>query len=172
MYREPDPIAREGETTMVPAWYWPGLTIAVVAVGAVRLVRRSPLLPSRPGQSVWILSIGAGASVVLAFHCAAMFFPRPVGLISLLDGPASAIRALGTTSRLAFWIPGAIVTVAAATILRTAGAVVAVALVGVGLTMFRPATLSSHLLWIAVAVLSIAVTGLGAARVRRPVRPR
>jgi len=151
---------------MVPALYWPGLTIAVAALGVARIGRRRPLLPSRGTPGVWLLAIWAGALLVLAFHCAAMFFPRPVGLLPGLDGAASAITSLGTASRLAFWIPAAIVTIVSATILRTAGAVVGIALLLVGLTMFRPATLLSHLSYIAVAVLSIAATGLGALQMR------
>jgi hypothetical protein len=151
---------------MVPAWYWPSLTVLVIIVGVARVVHRSPLLPSRSEPGIGFLAVAGLGALVLSFHCAAMFFPRVVALVPGLDGPASSITALGAASRWAFWIPAGIVSLAAATLLRPAGAIVGVALVAVGFTMFRPAALSSHLLFIAVAVVAIAATGLGATRVR------
>lgn len=93
--------------------------------------------------------------VVLIFHCAAMFFADFVDALPGAKALASAVRDLGLVSQVLYWVSAAALTVALRRIWPPALALLTIALVGVGYTMFVPHSLTSHLAWIAGAAISL-----------------
>jgi len=139
---------------MVPVAYWPTLAIVAGAILAFRAFTRRPILPrhARPLDTASaIIAVIAGAA--LAFHCAAMFFPRPVEVLPLLSSHARSIRALQLGSELAFWVPAGVAIIALRVVWLPALAVLTLALVAVGWSMFDGLGLMVHLGAIAVLVV-------------------
>lgn len=100
------------------------------------------------------------ALLALGFHCAAMFFPPVVDAIPGLQGPASAIRALGPVSQIAYWVPAAIVVIALRRVWLPVLAAESAALLVVGITMFGPFALAIHLAAIAAAIVVTLALGV------------
>lgn len=157
---------------MPDTWFWSALVVLVVAGLAVRLLRGSPVLPTR------MFALGRGDLVVavvallaLGFHCAAMFFPTVVAAVPGTGGAAEAVRRLGAASQVAYWVPAVLLLFA----LRRAWAPLLVAetavLVAVGATMFWDFGLPAHLAAIAasVAVTVAVLTTTTASTTKRPI---
>jgi len=139
---------------MVPVAYWPTLAVVAGAILALRALMGRPLLHrfARPLDTVSaIILVIAGAA--LAFHCAAMFFPRPVEVLPLLSTHARSIRGLQLGSELAFWVPAGVAIVALRMVWFPALAVLTLSLVAVGWSMFDGRGLMVHLGAIAVSVV-------------------
>ena len=82
-----------------------------------------------------------------------MFFPRPVEVLPLLSSHARSIRALQLGSELAFWVPAGVAIIALRVVWLPALAVLTLALVAVGWSMFDGLGLMVHLGAIAVLVV-------------------
>ncbi|MBW0092872.1 hypothetical protein I4I73_22035 [Pseudonocardia sp. KRD-184] len=134
--------------------FWGTLLTVTVLVAALRLRTARPLLDRR-AIAVGRVELGvAGLSVlVLAFHCAAMFFGAWVDAIPGAGAPADAVRAMGIASHWAYWLPATILLLAWRRVWWPALALLFVALLGVGITMFWPYPLTTHLAWLAAAIV-------------------
>lgn len=136
--------------------YWTVLLGVVALAAAVRVLARRPLLAR------WAVPVGRGglvaaglAGLALVFHCASMFFApwtdalpggRPLG---------EAVRDLGAVSQWAYWVPAAALVLALRRVWWPAVVLLAGTLVGVGVTMFWSAPLTTHLAWLAAAALAV-----------------
>ena len=151
-------------------FFWSGLlALSLLGMGARALLRR-PLLPHLARSlAPWEALLATGSLLVLVFHCMAMFFASWVDLVPPLQQPAAAVRALGTASEVSYWAPSALLLLSLRRVWWPAPAVLAVALVGVGYTMFVPHALWTHLWWIAAAVVIVVVITAGLVSVRRDV---
>lgn len=101
------------------------------------------------------LTVAGVAVAVLVFHCAAMFFAGWVDVVPFAQLPARMVRSLGVTSQLAYWLPAAALVIALRRSWPPALAVLGATLIGVGVTMFVPHALSTHLAWLASAVVTV-----------------
>lgn len=100
------------------------------------------------------LAVAVAAVLVLVFHCAVMFFARWTDAIpggQLLGDP---VRGLGAVSQGSYWVPAAVLVVALRRIWWPGLALLAGTLLGVGVTMFWPYPLSTHLGWLAAVILA------------------
>ncbi len=147
--------------------FW-GVLLGVAVLGAVVRVWRGPLWPRRatviPPSA---LVIAAAAALALVFHCAAMFFAPWTDAIPGARIPGDAIRAMGDASRWAYAVPAALLVLAVRNLWWPALLALAVALLGVGITMYGPFSLGTHLAWLAAlivvgTVVSAGVVGQGA----------
>lgn len=137
--------------------FWAVLASIVIAGGSARLVARRPLWPGRSSAIRPAELALAGVSVlVLVFHCAAMFFAPWIDVVPFLEAPAAAVRALGPVSQAAYWLPALGAVVALRRVWPPALGLLVVTLAGVGVTMFWWFELTTHLAWIAAAVLTLA----------------
>ncbi len=150
--------------------YW-ALLLAVALIGiAARFVNGNPLFPRRALRLHYVEgAVAMAALLALGFHCAAMFFSPVVDAIPGLQGPASAIRALGLVSQIAYWTPAVIVIIALRRMWLPAIAAESATLLVVGITMFGPFALAIHLAAIAAAIvvtltLGVALVYPGSAR--------
>ena len=135
--------------------FWSVLLGVSVLGAALRWRNGGPLLAR------WAVPVGraelavAGVAVlVLAFHCAAMFFAPWTDAIPggrLLGDP---VRALGAASQWSYWVPAAALLVALRRIWWPGLALLAGTLLGVGITMFWPYPLTTHLGWLAAVILA------------------
>lgn len=145
--------------------------ISLAAVVAVAVLARlvTPALPLRRAarqMSALQALLGGLGLAGLALHCASMFFRRTVALLPGTDSISADIRALDTLSVLWYVAPAALVLLALRRQHPAAVALVALALTGVGVTMYDGAPLHTHLTAIFLSVLAIAV--VTAALVRAP----
>jgi len=153
------------------ARYWAALVIFAAAGLGVRVAHGGPLL-RRQASALSRLDLAPAFVAVLAlgFHCAAMFFPSVVAEIPGAVGGAGAVRALGTASQLAYWLPAGVLLLA----LRRTWTPLLVAeagvLLAVGVTMFWDFGLPVHLSAIAGSV-AVTVTVLTTVVVRSGPRP-
>lgn len=133
---------------------WGALLSVTVLAAALRLGAARPLLSLR-AIPVGRVELGvAGLSVlVLVFHCAAMFFGPWVDAIPGAQVPADAVRAMGTASQWAYWLPATTLVLSWSRIWWPALALLLTTLLGVGITMFWPYLLSTHLAWLAGVIL-------------------
>ena len=117
---------------------------------------RRPLWPrhSSPVSPVELTAAGV-AVTVLVFHCAAMFFADWVDAVPFAQPPARAVRSLGVTSQVAYWLPAAGLVLALRRSWPPALALLGATLIGVGVTMFVPHALSTHLAWLSSAVVTV-----------------
>ena len=128
-------------------------------------------MPIGPGE----LAVAAVSALVLTFHCAAMFFAP---WTDALPGGAvlgQAVRDLGAASQWSYWLPAAALLLALRRVWWPGLALLAVTLVGVGVTMFWSFSLIVHLTWLAAAVLTlvlVAMTLVGGREGERSSRPR
>ncbi len=151
--------------------FWSVLLGIFVAGASVRLLVRRPLWLGRStALHPWELGIAAASLVVLVFHCAAMFFAEAVSVVTFLNAPAASVRALGTLSQAAYWAPVALLVIAIRRLWLPALGILALTLLGVGITMFWPFELTTHLTWIGAAVISIMAIAFGL--VARSYQPR
>jgi len=142
--------------------FWSALLAVSVALVVVRLRRGAPLLTRFSRRTpVGALVVAAVAAVALVFHCGSMFFAPWVDAIPGLGGPAGAVRAMGTASQAAYWVPAALLVVMLGRLWWPAVLVIVVSLVGVGVTMFSPYPLTTHLVWLATATLTLVATATG-----------
>lgn len=141
--------------------YW-ALLLAVALIGIVaRFVHGSPLFPRRALRLHYVeRAVAIAALLALGFHCAAMFFSPVVDAIPGLQGPASAIRALGPVSQIAYWAPAVIIVIALRRVWLPAIAAESAALLVVGITMFGPFALAIHLAAIAAAIAVMVAVGV------------
>lgn len=134
--------------------FWGALLTVTVLAAALRLRTASPLL-GRRAIAVGRVELGvAGLSVlVLVFHCAAMFFGAWVDAIPGAAAPAGAVRAMGVASHWVYWLPATTLLLAWRRIWWPALGLLFVVLLGVGITMFWPYPLITHLAWLAAAIV-------------------
>ncbi|MDJ0339746.1 hypothetical protein [Cryobacterium sp. PH31-O1] len=133
---------------------WGALLAFAIVAGALRLVVGHPLLRSR---SVRVGPLGAAVALVsgllLVFHCAAMFFGPWINALPLLQAPADMVRSMGVGSEIAYWVPAALLVLAWRRVWWPALAALAVAVVGVGVTMYWPYPLAVHLAWLTAIIV-------------------
>ena len=137
--------------------YW-GVLAATAIVGAgARLAARRPLWQRRAsGLAMWESAVAAIAVALLVFHCMAMFFSDWVAVVPFADASAAAVRDLGSVaSEVAYWAPAGALVIALRRVWPPALVLLVVTLVGVGYTMFVPHALTTHLTWLATAVVSL-----------------
>ena len=135
---------------------WSALLVLSAAGVGARLLARRPLLAGAAIPLRRFEAALAGACLLaLAFHCLAMFFASWIDLVPPLRAPAAAVRAMGTTSELAYWIPAGLLGVAVRRVRVEALLLLTVTLIGVGVTMFWPFALQTHLAWIFAAVSAV-----------------
>lgn len=140
--------------------YWGALAATAIVLAGARLVARRPLWRSRSRAiSTGDLVVAVIAVAVLVFHCSAMFFADWVDAVPFAEAPAAAVRNLdGLVSEVSYWVPAAALVVALRRVWPPALALLVVTLVGVGYTMFVPHSLTTHLAWLAAAVVTVVLT--------------
>lgn len=128
------------------------LAAVVLALGAARLLLSG--LPVRPfaarvppGQALLILVGGLG----LAFHCTAMFFRDAVGWLPA--AAVDAVRGLGPASAIWYAVPALLLLLGLRRQHPAAVGLVALALLGVGVTMYDGSPVTTHLATIFVSVV-------------------
>ncbi len=136
--------------------FWSLLGGVTLLVMAIRLTLGRPFLPGRaavigPAE----LTLAAVCVLALVFHCGAMFFAPWTDALPGGRALGDPVRALGTASEWAYWVPAAGLMLAVSRITWPALVLLAATLLGVGVTMFRPYPLDVHLAWIAAAVLTL-----------------
>ncbi len=151
---------------MIVNWMYWAFLLAVALIGiAARFVNGSPLFPQRASRLYRVEgAVAIAALLLLGFHCGAMFFPSVSDAIPGLQGPASAIRALGLASQIAYWAPAVIVVIALRHVWLPAIAAESATLLAVGITMFGPFALTIHLAAIAAAVTMTVAVGIALVR--------
>ena len=145
--------------------FW-GVLLALAVLGAALRWWRGPLWPRRAAPvSTPAFVIAALATLALVFHCAVMFFAPWTDVIARV--PGDAIRAMGDTSRWAYVVPAVLLVVALRTVWWPALLAVSVTLLGVGVTMYGPYALNTHLAWLAALIVvgtAVSVTLVGRAQ--------
>lgn len=134
--------------------FWSVLLAVAVLAMAVRLRTGAPLLPQHATPVDRAGMLVAGLSVlVLVFHCAAMFFGPWVDAIPGAQAPADAVRGMGTSSQLAYWVPATILVLALHRVWWPGLLLLFTTLAGVGVTMYWPYALTTHLAWLAAVIV-------------------
>lgn len=133
------------------------LVAVVVVLLAARLLRRE--LPVRGFAAR--LSTGDGVALIvgtlgLVFHCGAMFFRSRVEAIPGTGAAVRAVDALGGLSVVWYVVAALLVLLGLRRLPRLAVALLALALLAVGVTMYDGGPLHVHLTAIFVAVLLLA----------------
>ncbi len=159
----------EGVTVDQPI-YWGVLAIMATVGAAARLAARGPLWQRRaraiPSGELVVAAI---AVALLVFHCGAMFFMDWVDAVPFAEAPATAVRDLDSAaSRVAYWAPAATLVIALRRLWPPALLFLVVALIGVGYTMFVPHALTTHLAWLASAVVAVVLIATALVFIRRP----
>ncbi len=138
---------------------WGVLLATAVVAAALRMVARRPLWPRHSCRVTPVELAAVGVAITaLAFHCAAMFFAGWVDAVPLAETPARMVRSLGVVSQVAYWLPAAGLVVVLRRLWPPALGLLSVTLVGVGITMFFPHSLTTHLAWLASAVVTVVLT--------------
>ncbi len=134
--------------------FWSALLAVALLAMALRWRAGGPLL-ARDATPIGRPSlIVAGLSVlVLVFHCTAMFFGPWIDAIPGAQAPADAVRSLGTASQIAYWLPAVTLVLAVRRIWWPGLLVLVTTLVGVGVTMYWPFALTTHLSWLAALIV-------------------
>ncbi len=137
--------------------YWGVLAATAIVLAGVRLAARRPLWRSRSSAvPTGDLVVAVVAVAVLVFHCAAMFFAGWVDAVPFAEAPAAAVRDLDSlASEVSYWVPAAALVIALRRVWPPALVLLVVTLVGVGYTMFVPYPLTTHLAWLAAAVVTL-----------------
>ncbi len=141
------------------------LAVSVAALGGARL-----LVPGLPlGAAVRLrpadVAMIAVGLVVLAFHCAAMFFTDLARSLPGTDAAIDAINALGTASVVWYVVPALLVVTGLRRLPPLALAGVVVALLAIGVTMYNGGPLDTHLIAIFAGVVVLAAVLAGLVRV-------
>ena len=145
--------------------FWAVLAVIAIGSASTRLVARRPLWPGRSSAfRPWELTMAGVSILVLVFHCAAMFFADWLDVVPFSAAPAAVVRTLGPESQ-ALLGTGLTLVIASRRVWLPALSLLVVTLVGVGVTMFWPFELTTHLAWLAAAVITISA-GLVAPRPR------
>ena len=143
--------------------YWGVLAATAIVLAGARLVARRPLWRSRSrAVSRGDLVVAAAAVAVLVFHCMAMFFADWVDAVPFAEAPAAAVRDLDSlASEVSYWVPAValIIALRQVWVWPPAVALLVVTLGGVGYTMFVPHALTTHLAWLAAAVVTLVLLG-------------
>lgn len=125
--------------------------------------------PLRPLDAV----VAAVGVLGLVGHCGAMFYPDVIGLIPGIDGYMRAVNALGAASIVLYTVPALLIIIGLRRQHPVALAVLAAALLAVGITMYNGGSLNAHLTAISVSIVVLAVfAGLLIARIGRSERPK
>ena len=134
--------------------FWSLLAGVALLVMVTRLVVGRPLLPRRAVILTRAdLALAAVCVLALGFHCGAMFFAPWTDALPGGRNLGGSVRAMGSASEWAYWVPAAGLMLALSRITWPALVLLGATLFGVGMTMFRPSPLDVHLAWIATAVL-------------------
>ena len=135
--------------------YWSVLVAAAVLAAGARLAVRGPLLPRRAARigRADALVLGVG-SLALAFHCAAMFFAPWTDALPGGQAAGDVIRGMGAASQWAYWLPATAVVVALRRLWWPAPLLLGATFAGVGVAMYWPYAVTTHLAWLAAAVLA------------------
>ncbi len=145
------------------------LALAVAAVLAARVLL--PGLPMR-GRAVTLtlaeVALTLFGLAVLTFHCGAMFFTDVAHWIPGSDGVIEDIRALGTISLIWYVGSALLVMLGLRRLPVLAVAVVSVAVLAIGVTMYNGGPLETHLFAIFLGV--VLLTAVMATLVRPPRR--
>ena len=152
--------------------YWALLSGVALLAAAARLALGRPLWRDRavPVDRA-ALAVAVLGVLVLAFHCAAMFFAPWTDALPGGRALGAQIRELGTVSQLGYWAPAAALVLALRRVWWPAVVLLAGTLAGVGATMFWSSPLPTHLTWLAAAVLSVVFVGSALVRPHRTDRP-
>lgn len=135
--------------------YWSVLVGVAVMTAVARLVVSRPLLPRRAVPLTRTeFAVAVVSLVTLVFHCAAMFFAPWTDAFPGGEFLGEPIRELGTVSQWTYWLPAGALLLAVRRLWWPAPVGLAVALAGVGITMFWPYSLVTHLAWLAAAGLA------------------
>ena len=136
------------------------LLVIVVVLVALRLsVRALPLRGwSRPIRPFDLVLAALGV-LGLVLHCGAMFFPAVLGVVPGSDGYAAVVNALQTGSVVLYVLPAVLTVVGLRRQHPLVVALLAIALLVVGITMYDGGPLDQHLAAISAAVLVLAATG-------------
>lgn len=126
--------------------------VVVMLFGARLVLAGLPLSQAAPVSLADALLLVAGA-LGLAFHCLAMFFRDSVAWLPGADGPIGDVRALGAASLLWYVVPAGLVLLGFRRQHPAAVALVVVALVAVGITMYNGGSVSTHLAAIFASVV-------------------
>jgi len=138
--------------------FWSLLAGVAVLVMVTRLVVGRPLLPHRAVLLTRAELVLATVCVLaLGFHCGAMFFAPWTDALPGGQAFGDSVRAMGSASEWAYWVPAAALMLALSRIPWPALVLLGATLIGVGMTMFRPSPIEIHLAWIATAVLLLAL---------------
>lgn len=142
--------------------FWAMLLVVAMLAVVVRLRARRPLL-ARHARSVpdTALVVAACSVAALVFHCVAMFFGTWVAAVPGTGAAADAVRATGTTSRLAYGVPAVALVVALHRVWWPALLALTACLLGVGITMYGSFTLAVHLGWLAALVVTASAISAG-----------
>lgn len=134
--------------------FWGALLATALLAAVVRLRVGRPLLARHATPVGRRELFAAGLSgLVLVFHCAAMFFAPWVEAIPGAHAAAEMVRAMGTGSQWAYWLPAAVLAAAWRRIWWPGLALLVTTLFGVGVTMYWPHALATHLTWLAALIL-------------------
>lgn len=134
--------------------FWSALLAVAALAMAVRLRNGAPLLPrhATPVGRAGLLVAGLSA-LVLVFHCAAMFFGPWVDAIPGAQAPADAVRSMGAISQLSYWLPATMLVLALLRVWWPGLLLLITTLAGVGVTMYWPYALTTHLAWLAAVIV-------------------
>jgi hypothetical protein len=101
-------------------------------------------------------------SLLLAFHCIAMFFVSLAERVPGTDSVIQDIRALGTASVVWYVVPAVAVLLALRRLHWSAIGVAALALLWIGVTMYNGGPLDQHLvaIWVGVVLLAAVLATL------------
>ena len=139
------------------------LAAAVALLFALRLL--IPALPV-PGRAVRLRPVDAAlvaaGSVLLAFHCIAMFFTSLAERVPGAGSVIQDIRALGTASVVWYVLPAIAVLLGLRRLPWTALGLAVFALLWIGITMYNGGSLDQHLvaIWLGVALLAAVLAAL------------
>lgn len=130
--------------------------VVVVALVARLTWRRLPLAaPARRVSATDLVLVVVGVAG-LVFHCGAMFFVDTFDRLPLSGGVIDAIRGMGTSSALLYAAPAGLVLLGLRRQHLLALAVLALAFVAVGVTMYDSGPLDTHLAAILGSVVVLA----------------
>lgn len=134
--------------------FWSAM-LGVAVLGAVARLTGRHALRSRRAVRVppQLLAVAALAALALVFHCAAMFFAPWTDAVPGLQSPGEAVRGMGPASRWAYAVPAAVLVLALLRVWWPALLVLAATLTGVGVTMYGPYPLATHLAWLAALIV-------------------